>query len=981
MVFMRRLFILIALFALFPSFRASAQECTGVVSTSGTYFQNYSQAEYSPQGFLILHFKINPTMIGASRKIDSDGYLKNDECDYGNQITGFNDTYVDLPRGATDFSVRFSSPTHYDIWNDASSTPLVCNKSYSVAQNGCSQDIPDYPDYYTFGYGSIIKIGTAWHTLLTTFHPIIQNPPPPPVLTDTLPTPAGCEVYAYANSFQNGTLFSNYERAEYAEGPDTGGMKLLRVHYRFKSPFNLGGGWKARLRLHNSTCTPDVNSFPSSTNVSSTPYMRYWSLRFITPTYWEIWNDELERKEACTLCQGIIPISPSPAYVSFMGANTPVSSSFRGTPYPVQEPVVGNSNVIFIPGLQASRLAARSNPFDRLWEPNANNDVEALYLNLDGTSIAPDIFTEGVIDELFGSLGNIYKSFIADMNDLVAEGTINEWKAFPYDWRVDPMDIVEGNVEMSSGHYNMLEEVLHMASTSDTNKVTIIAHSNGGLVAKALIDKLRAEGKAGLVDQLILVASPQLGTPKVVSTLLHGDDLGLIESQFMDQVRQRTIAENMTSAYNMMPSNEYFARVIDPIIEFDPSTDSGQAIPQQLTDWINRYGHAVNTPAELRDFVSGGDGRSEPVNSDVLTPNVLKEAQLAQADTNQVFYDAWQAPANIKVTQIVGWGLDTVRGMRYVARERSVCILDPETSTPIACPMTPYIDHEPIFTEDGDKTVVTPSASAMATSTYFLDLPLANRGPKVNRVHSDILENQNIRDLLEQKIIDATSTPPKFITIVKQTTGPETRLRIRVLSPVSIFIADSLGSQTNLTAENIPNSYYLEFGEGKYVGLDAEDTYTLKLEGLDTGTFTLQIDEISGDQVTGSLIYPNLPVTPETITTMTIVGVTSISALNIDVNGDGVTDVALEPGETIDATDSLKILEQIITNMDIKSGIKKSLIAKINSAEKKLEKDNPNVGNILEALQNEISAQSSKSINQVEAQKLMQIIETIKNSI
>src|SRR3989344_5587541 len=218
MVFMRRLFILIALFALFPSFRASAQECTGVVSTSGTYFQNYSQAEYSPQGFLILHFKINPTMIGASRKIDSDGYLKNDECDYGNQITGFNDTYVDLPRGATDFSVRFSSPTHYDIWNDASSTPLVCSPNYSPANNGCSQNIPDYPDYYTFCYDSAIQIGTVFHHIRTAFYPIVSPPTVAPVLDDTLPTPAGCQLYAFANNFQSGTLFDNYERAEYVDG-------------------------------------------------------------------------------------------------------------------------------------------------------------------------------------------------------------------------------------------------------------------------------------------------------------------------------------------------------------------------------------------------------------------------------------------------------------------------------------------------------------------------------------------------------------------------------------------------------------------------------------------------------------------------------------------------------------------------------------------------------------------------------------------
>ena len=62
------------------------------------------------------------------------------------------------------------------------------------------------------------------------------------------------------------------------------------------------------------------------------------------------------------------------------------------------------SNVLFLPGLQASRLYKEKNILgaiveDQLWEPNANSDVEALYLNVDGASKNSGIYTSDIIKE------------------------------------------------------------------------------------------------------------------------------------------------------------------------------------------------------------------------------------------------------------------------------------------------------------------------------------------------------------------------------------------------------------------------------------------------------------------------------------------------------------------------------------------------------------------------------------------------------
>ncbi|MEK7536075.1 MAG: hypothetical protein AAB590_03645, partial [Patescibacteria group bacterium] len=62
---------------------AASPDCTGTLTTKGTFFQNFEQIEYSPSGLLILRFRVNPALMNGNRTIDSDDYLRNDECDAG----------------------------------------------------------------------------------------------------------------------------------------------------------------------------------------------------------------------------------------------------------------------------------------------------------------------------------------------------------------------------------------------------------------------------------------------------------------------------------------------------------------------------------------------------------------------------------------------------------------------------------------------------------------------------------------------------------------------------------------------------------------------------------------------------------------------------------------------------------------------------------------------------------------------------------
>ena len=98
--------------------------------------------------------------------------------------------------------------------------------------------------------------------------------------------------------------------------------------------------------------------------------------------------------------------------------------------------------------------------------------------------------------------GNIYKSFISSMDKMKSDEIINDWKAISYDWRLSLEDLLNSGKEYSGNKIfyagelgstsdpYIISELRRLASSSATGEVVIIAHSNGGLLTKALTNKL-----------------------------------------------------------------------------------------------------------------------------------------------------------------------------------------------------------------------------------------------------------------------------------------------------------------------------------------------------------------------------------------------------------------------------------------------------------------------------------------------------------
>jgi hypothetical protein len=120
----------------------------------------------------------------------------------------------------------------------------------------------------------------------------------------------------------------------------------------------------------------------------------------------------------------------------------------------------GYSNVAFLPGLEASRLYINDNGEEKmLWQPGLSDENEYLSLDENGNSIKSGIYTKDVIDYAYVLVkGNIYKSFISNMNDIKEEGLIKDWAVIPYDWRMSVGKLLDNGYKYENGNIYYFDE-------------------------------------------------------------------------------------------------------------------------------------------------------------------------------------------------------------------------------------------------------------------------------------------------------------------------------------------------------------------------------------------------------------------------------------------------------------------------------------------------------------------------------------------
>ncbi len=593
------------------------------------------------------------------------------------------------------------------------------------------------------------------------------------------------------------------------------------------------------------------------------------------------------------------------------------------------------SSILFLPGIESSRLyrdekgilgsgiGPGTSP-NMLWEPNRNDDVRKLFLNTDGSSADKTVYSGGAIDSAWGY--SVYGSFMKFLDGLVAKGSINNWNAFGYDWRKPIAEVVAGPEKKATTTVSLVQTLIDMASSSKTGKVTLIAHSNGGLVAKYLTKTLADMGKDNLIDSVISVAVPYLGTPEAVGGILHGDDEELADGWLLKQSVARQLGANMASAYSLLPSAMYFTSA-SPVITFSSTT------PRTVNNGV--YPSSISSFSSLSSFMTDSKNiRSAPAADDTESPIEGNKALMASAGNLHNILDLFSWPAHIARWAVVGWNALTTKGIVYHASTGSTA----QNPTPA---------HDTVQTNMGDGTVVTRSAAYDDGTTTNIDL----QTPGVKgTLHGNILESVTAQNAISGILEDSPAAAKEraLMSIPGVTVGPldyskeRTYIQVSTHSPIQPQVYDSHGNHTGETVpppgmptdvfrtydNQIPGSSFRvdehnDTDYDTYISLPDDGTkYSVVLNGTAVGSFTFDVDRIRGGVTLDHAEYADLPVTPLTIATTTIqfsptdiptppgipFGIASstfmktIQPLSIDVDGDGVPDIQAKQGSTTDKT-------------------------------------------------------------------------------
>ena len=836
----------------------------------------YNGFSYSSEDLLSLEFSATPSVAEyyvAVRMYD-------DSC---RELPDLATGRLKIPETTRDVSVRFVTASQFVIVDNATNAELY------------SRTFRELPPYVRIAVKLTPFVSGTGDAIDTPALTLSEGAVPPLLVAEEIEKDPACPLREAAGG-RFGDFFDRiYERASYENG-------LLRVQLRLGTIGTAESIRIAGVRSFGVGCGP-LGTVVESTLIvpPGSPYLRYFSFRMVSPTAWELWDDEREVPILCTGCSGAI--SPNTNRVSFRvfnPANGIEPHYVYTTPYqPVEHMECTercNSNVLFLPGVGGSRLYDTDGGEKRLWEASSDADAEHLLMTSSGVSNRSDIYTRDVIDEAYVPVigPNVYKSFIASMNDLKASSVINDWIAVPYDWRLSLEQVISnGNKTGDTISYTIatsspyiLQELRRLAATSRTGKVTIIAHSNGGLVAKALMQQLGNTETGNLIDKVIFIAVPHVGTPLAVAALLHGQGQSI--PFLLSAGAARSIEQNMPVAYNLIPSSSYFSSTIDPVISFDSLT---------TPEWVSAYGTAISDAGALKAFMTDS-ARIKPVTDDLVTPEVNNSLLFDAGQAEHNILDAWAPPLGVQIINVAGWGAETFSEIKY-KKVRTCLPLSPICS---AYKLT----FNPEHVIDGDGTVVIPSALWTSGNTtnhqYWINLNEYNI-PLIRQVrHRDIFEIPQLASLIEGLIASTTITVlPQYIsTSTPQFVGGGNRLHFTLHSPLSLGFIDNLGNYTGATTTgelfNVPGVHYERYGDVQWISMSADMVGTLIMRGTASGSFTLDAEIVANGEAISGTSFEGIPSATTTVATVAIDpswSVTASSTLLVDEDGNGSIDLTL----------------------------------------------------------------------------------------
>lgn len=474
-------------------------------------------------------------------------------------------------------------------------------------------------------------------------------------------------------------------------------------------------------------------------------------------------------------------------------------------------------------------------------KPGNDDYFDILRMKPDGITSEADLSITGNLFD--GAYGTTLKFFTDNGYTLDTDLFV-----FPYDWRKD----------ISNTASLLDQKIEDIKQQTNSDKVDIITHSMGGLVARNYIaDTTRAQK----VRKLLTLGPPNLGAVKLLKALQYGDHFGpsfLFGVIALNPDEARDVIQNFIGSFELMPTSKYFDFYSnEDNLHPSPFRDERDVDGNGVTGVLN-YEETKNLLINL--------GR----NSILFNPTeALHSLDSNLSNTN-----------GVEVANIVGSGQPTLGQIIEKYSFDAFGIKIPST------------DEVSI---NGDGTVPLFSAS-LNDPTRGMSLLGDAKVYYTKQDHGSLVSPGPALNLVKNILEDSDQIPAGISSAPYSFNGTS----FSVHSPVNIHVYDANGNHTGPTGggdieESIPGSSYNTLDDAKFIYVPGDGVYTVHFEALDTGSFDFKIRTFEDSINTETLLYKDIPLTTGTeAETSFDTSSNQSSAIDVDENGDGTVDFSVD---------------------------------------------------------------------------------------
>ncbi|MDM8151655.1 lipase/acyltransferase domain-containing protein [Priestia megaterium] len=240
-----------------------------------------------------------------------------------------------------------------------------------------------------------------------------------------------------------------------------------------------------------------------------------------------------------------------------------------------------NKQIIIIPGIMGSKLKEEALS---IWIPHIKAIDKDLHIKLKYNKNKKNILSDGVLPLFYGRLKTCLEDYALYVDEL------------DYDWRKD-------NFEHFKSLYNKIKP--------DVDEVILVAHSMGGLIAKAFlnhysdINNFKEKEKKDInleivqkITKLITMGTPWGGAPAAYKALKHGAGIPYDKAPLIMTARKtKEIVHTFESVYQLLPNEQYYQNYDDncklPFIEYNG---------KMLSNWPDVYNEVYKSLLKRENF-------------------------------------------------------------------------------------------------------------------------------------------------------------------------------------------------------------------------------------------------------------------------------------------------------------------------------------------------------------------------------------------